>query len=180
MYITKTFAMPTFEITDCIKIVDVRDYDGNSPLYDTLKYIFRCRIAEFDISDDELLSYICIREGLFTYKDWQTLINEEIKAVSEIDYEVDSTKRRLNLTETVYQLSGSCGRVVAGGYKMISALKGRNLVLANIEKFEKHFGAHPRDYIIKVWQELDTLLKEGVIVGEYTHELHDIKYPKKD
>ena len=66
MYITKTFAMPTFEITDCIKIVDVRDYDGNSPLYDTLKYIFRRRIAEFDISDDELLSYICIRTGLFT------------------------------------------------------------------------------------------------------------------
>lgn len=179
MYITKTFAMPTFEITDCIKIVDVRDYDGNSPLYETLKHIFRRRIKEFDISDDELLTYICIHEGLFTFKDWQKLINEEIKAVSEIDYEVDSTKRRLNLTETVYQLSGSCGRVVAGGYKMISALKGRDLVLANIEKFEAIFGMHPRDYIVKVWQELDTLLNEGVIVGEYTHELHDIKYPKK-
>ena len=180
MYITKTFAMPTFEITDCIKIIDVNDYDRNSPLYETLNHIFRRRIEEFDISDDELLTYICIHEGLFTFKDWQTLINEEIKAVSEIDYEVDSTKRRLTLAETVYQFSGSCGRVVAGGYKMISALKGRDLVLANIEKFEKHFGAHPRDYIIKVWQELDTLLKEGVIVGEYTHELHDIKYPKKD
>ncbi len=179
MYITKTLAMPTFEITDCIKIVDVKDYDGNSPLYDTIKYIIHRRIAEFDISDDELLTYVCIREGLFTYKDWQKLINEEIKAVSEIDYEVDSTKRRLNLTETVYQLSGSCGRVVAGGYKMISALKGRDLVFSDIEKFEKHLGAHPRDYIIKVWQELDTLLNEGVIVGEYTHELHDIKYPKK-
>ena len=42
MYITKTFSMPTFEITDCIKIVGVRDYDGNSPLYDTLKHIFSC------------------------------------------------------------------------------------------------------------------------------------------
>lgn len=180
MYITKTFAMPTFEITDCIKIVDVKDYDGNSPLYDTIKYIIHRRIAEFDISDDELLTYICIREGLFTYKDWQMLINEEIQAVSEIDYEVDSTKRRLNLTETVYQLSGSCGRVVAGGYKMISALKGRDLVFSDIEKFEKHFGAHPRDYIIKVWQELNMLLNEGVIVGEYTDELHDIKHPKKN
>ena len=180
MYITKTLAMPTFEITDCIKIVGVRDYDGNSPLYDTLKHIFSCRIDEFDISDDELLSYICIREGLFTFKDWQNLINEEIQAVGEIDYEVDSTKRRLTLAETVYQFSGSCGRVVAGGYKMISALKGRDLVFSDIEKFEKHFGAHPRDYIIKVWQELDTLLKEGVIVGEYTHELHDIKHPKKN
>ena len=179
MYITKTFAMPTFEITDCIKIVDVKDYDGNCPLYDTLNYIFRRRIAEFNISDDELLTYICIHEGLFTFKDWQTLINEEIKAVSEIDYEVDSTKRRLNLTETVYQLSGSCGRVVAGGYKMISALKGRDLVFSDIEKFERHFGMPPRDYIIKVWQELDTLLNDGVIVGEYTHELHDIKHPKK-
>ena len=58
MYITKTFAMPTFEITDCIKIVGVRDYDGNSPLYDTLKHIFSCRIDEFDISDDELEEYI--------------------------------------------------------------------------------------------------------------------------
>lgn len=180
MYITKTFAMPTFEITDCIKIIDVNDYDRNSPLYETLNHIFRRRIEEFDISDDELLTYICIHEGLFTFKDWQTLINEEIKAVSEIDYEVDSTKRRLTLAETVYQFSGSCGRVVAGGYKMISALKGRDLVLANIEKFEKHFGAHPRDYIIKVWQELDTLLNEGVIIGEYTYELHDIKYPKKN
>ena len=179
MYITKTLALPTFEITDCIKIVDVRDYDGISPLYDTLKHIFR-RIDEFDISDDELLSYICIREGLFTFNDWQKLINEEIKAVSEIDYEVDSTKRRLTLTETVYQLSGSCGRVVAGGYKMISALKGRNLVFSDIEKFEKHFGMHPRDYIVRVWQELDTFLKKGVIVGEYTHELRDIKHPKKN
>ena len=180
MYITKTLAMPTFEITDCIKIIDVNDYDSNSPLYETLNHIFRRRIEEFDISDDELLTYICIHEGLFTCKDWQKLINEEIKAVSEIDYEVDSTKRRLNLTETVYQLSGSCGRVVAGGYKMISALKGRDLVLANIEKFEAIFGMHPRDYIVKVWQELDKLLNEGVIVGEYTHELHDIKYPKKN
>lgn len=180
MYITKTFAMPTFEITDCIKIVDVRDYDGNSPLYDTLKHIFRHRIKEFDISDDELLSYICICEGLFTYKDWQMLINEEIKAVSEIDYEVDSTKQRLNLAETVYQLSGSCGRVVAGGYKMISALKGRDLVFSNLEKFENHFGAHPRDYINQVWQELDTLLNDGIIIGEYTHELHDIKHPPKN
>ena len=179
MYITKTFAMPTFEITDCIKIDGVRDYDGNGPLYEALKHIFRRRIEEFDISD-ELLTYICIHEGLFTFKDWQKLINEEIKAVSEIDYEVDSTKRRLTLAETVYQFSGSCGRVVAGGYKMISALKGRDLVLANIEKFENHFGMHPRDYIVKVWQELDTLLKEGVIIGEYTHELHDIKYPKKN
>ena len=180
MYITKTFAMPTFEITDCIKIDGVRDYDGNGPLYEALKHIFRRRIEEFDISDDELLTYICIHEGLFTFKDWQKLINEEIKAVSEIDYEVDSTKRRLTLAETVYQFSGSCGRVVAGGYKMISALKGRDLVIANIEKFENHFGMHPRDYIVKVWQELDTLLKEGVIIGEYTHELHDIKYPKKN
>ena len=180
MYITKTFAMPTFEITDCIKIDGVRDYDGNGPLYEALKHIFRRRIEEFDISDDELLTYICIHEGLFTFKDWQKLINEEIKAVSEIDYEVDSTKRRLTLAETVYQFSGSCGRVVAGGYKMISALKGRDLVIANIEKFENHFGMHPRDYIVKVWQDLDTLLKEGVIIGEYTHELHDIKYPKKN
>ena len=180
MYITKTFAMPTFEITDCIKIDGVRDYDGNGPLYEALKHIFRRRIEEFDISDDELLTYICIHEGLFTFKDWQKLINEEIKAVIEIDYEVDSTKRRLTLAETVYQFSGSCGRVVAGGYKMISALKGRDLVIANIEKFENHFGMHPRDYIVKVWQELDTLLKEGVIIGEYTHELHDIKYPKKN
>ena len=180
MYITKTFAMPTFEITDCIKIVDVKDYDGNTPLYEVLRHIFRRRIEEFDISDDELLSYICIREGLFAFKDWQKLINEEIKAVSEINYEVDSTKRRLTLAETVYQFSGSCGRVVAGGYKMISALTGRDLVFANIEKFEKHFGMHPRDYIVKVWQELDTLLNDGVIVGEYTHELHDIKHPKKN
>ena len=30
MYITKTLAMPTFEITDCIKIVDVKDYDGTT------------------------------------------------------------------------------------------------------------------------------------------------------
>lgn len=180
MYITKTLAMPTFEITDCIKIVDIRDYDGESLVYDTIKHIFRFGIDEFDISDDELLSYICIREGLFTFKDWQALINEEIKAVSEIDYEVDSTKRRLTLAETVYQFSGSCGRVVAGGYKMISALKGRDLVFADMERFEKHFGAHPRDYIIKVWQELDTLLNEGIIVGEYTNELHDIKHPKKN
>lgn len=178
MYITKTLAMPTFEITDCIKIVDLKDYDNNTPLYDTLKHIIRRRINEFDVSDDELLSYICIHEGLFTFKDWQMLINEEIKAVSEIDYEVDSTKRRLTLTETVYQLSGSCGRVVADGYKMISALKGRDLVFSSSEKFEKHFGSHPRDYIVKVWQELDMLLSEGVIVGEYTHELHDIKHPK--
>ena len=63
---------------------------------------------------------------------------------------------------------------------MISALKGRDLVFSDIKKFEKHFGAHPRDYIIKVWQELDTLLNESVIVGEYTHELHDIKHPKKN
>ena len=62
---------------------------------------------------------------------------------------------------------------------MISALKGRDLVLANIEKFEAIFGMHPRDYIVKVWQEFDTLLNEGVIIGEYTHELHDIKHPKK-
>ena len=179
MYITKTLALPTFEITDCIKIIDVTDYDGNTPLYDTLKHIFRCRIDEFDISDDELLSYICIHEGLFTYKDWQKLVNEEIKAVSEIDYEINSTKCRLTLAETVYQFSGSCGRVVAGGYKMISALKGRDLVFSDIEKFEKHFGMQPRDYIVRVWQELDTLLNDGVIVGEYTHELHDIKHPKK-
>ena len=178
MYITKTLALPTFEITDCIKIIDVTDYDGNTPLYDTLKHIFRCRIDEFDISDDELLSYICIHEGLFTYKDWQKLVNEEIKAVSEIDYEINSTKCRLTLAETVYQFSGSCGRVVAGGYKMISALKGRDLVFSDIEKFEKHFGMQPRDYIVRVWQELDTLLNEGVIIGEYTHELHDIKHPK--
>lgn len=39
---------------------------------------------------------------------------------------------------------------------------------------------HPRDYIVKVWQELNTLLNKGVIVGEYTHALHDIKYPKKN
>ena len=77
MYITKTLAMPTFEITDCIKIVDVRDYDGESLVYDTIKHIFRFGIDEFDISDDELLSYICIREGLFTFKDWQALINKE-------------------------------------------------------------------------------------------------------
>lgn len=180
MYITKTLAMPTFEITDCIKIVNIRDYDGDSILYNTIKHIIQFHIDEFDISDDELLTYICIREGFFTYKDWQKLINEELKAVSEIDYDVDSTKRRLTLAETVYQFSGSCGRVVAGGYKMISALKGRDLIFSDIEKFEKHFGAHPRDYIITVWQELDTLLNEGAIVGEYTDELHFIKNPKKN
>ncbi len=118
--------------------------------------------------------------GLVYIKDWQKLINEEIKAVSEIDYEVDSTKRRLTLAETVYQFSGSCGRVVAGGYKMISALKGRDLVFSDIEKFEKHFGIQPRDYIVNVWQELDTLLKEGIIIGEYTNELRFLKHPKKN
>ncbi len=66
MYITKTLAMPKFDTTDCIKIVDVRDYDGDSILYNTIKHIIRFRIDEFDISDDELLAYICICEGLFT------------------------------------------------------------------------------------------------------------------
>ena len=178
MYITKTLATPKLNYTDCIKIVDVKDYTGDNATYNIIRNMMRFRIDEFDISDDELLAHICIAEGLFNYKDWQTLINEKVKAVSEIDYEVDPAKRRLDLTETVYLISGSCGRVTAGGYKMISALTGRDLVFSNLEKFEKHFGAHPRDYIIKVWQEIDNLLKEGVIIGEYTDELRKIKHPR--
>lgn len=177
MYITKTLAMPKLDYTDCLKIVDVRDFDSDSVLYSTIKYMIRFHIDEFDISDDELLAHICIREGLFTYKEWQALINDWVRQVSEIDYKVDSSKKRLNLIETVYQISGCCGRVSAGGYKMISALTTRTLIKANMEQFEKHFGAHPNDYIIKVWQELDTLLKEGIIVGEYTDELLQMKHP---
>ena len=178
MYITKTLAMPKLDVTDCLKIVDLADYDGDSTVYRVLKEIIR--LADFDITDDEFMAHICIREGLFTYKDWQYLINDWVKQVTEIDYEVDSTKRRLNTIETVYQSSGSCGRVLAGGYKMISALTARKLIWNKKEQFETHFGEALDNYVKKVWQELDTLLNEGVIVGEYTHELHDIKYPKKN
>lgn len=178
MYITKTLAVPKLNESDCMKIIDLTEYDGESIVYGTLKDIIQ--FADFDITDDELLAHICVRRGLFTYKDWQTLINRRIKEVSEIDYEVDSTKRRLTLTETVYQMSGKCGRVLAGGYQMISALTGRDLVFSNIEKFEKLFGTHPQDYIIRIWQELDTLLHNGIIIGEYTIELLFMKYPKKN
>ena len=178
MYITKTLAMPRLDETDCIKIVDLADYDGDSVVYHTIKGIIR--LADFDITDDELLAHICIREGLFTYKEWQTLINEKVRAVSEIDYEVDSTKRRLTLTETVYQLSGSCGRVSAGGYKMISALTARDLVFSDSESFKKHFGENPKDYVIKLWEELDALLIADIIIGEYTDELHEIKRPRRN
>lgn len=177
MYITKTLAMPRLDKTDCIKIVGLADYDAESIVYSTLKEIIG--LADFDISDDELLAHICIKTGLFTYREWQLLINDWLKQVTEIDYDVDSTKRRLNVVETVYQLSGSCGRVAAGGYKMISALTTRRLIKSNIEQFEKHFGMNPNDYICKVWQELDCLLSKGIIIGEYTDELRNIKNPRR-
>ena len=178
MYITKTLAMPRLDVTDCIKIIDLKDRDGESIVCDVLRELIR--LGDFDITDDELLAHICICKGLFTYKEWQLLINKELFAVGEIDYEVDSTKRRLTLTETVYQLGGSCGRVSAGGYKMISALTARDLVFSNMEAFAKHFGKNPGDYIIELWEELDRLLKSDVIIGEYTDELHEIKRPRRN
>ena len=176
MYITKSLAIPNLDKSDCIKIVNLSDYDGDSIVYRTLKDIIR--LADFDITDDELLAHICIRAGLFTYKEWQLLINDWVKKVTEIDYKVDSTQRRLNTIETIYQMSGECGRVLAGGYKMISALTVRELIGNRIQSFESHFGGNPRDYIVKVWQELDRLLNDGIIIGEYTHELHFVKYHK--
>ena len=178
MYITKTLAVPRLDGSDCIKIVDLADHDAESVVCGVLRGLIR--LGDFDITDDELLAHICIRAGMFTYKDWQILINEKLRAVSEIDYEVDSTKRRLNLIETVYQSSGSCGRVSAGGYKMISALTARDLVFSNMEAFEKHFGKNPGDYITELWEELDRLLGDGVIIGKYTDELHEIKRPRRN
>lgn len=177
MYITKTLAMPKLDDTDCIKIVDLGDYDGGSIVYSVLNDIIH--LDDFDITDDELMAHICIREGLFTYKDWQSLINDWVKQVTEIDYEVDPRKKRLNTIETVYYSSGASGRVLAGGYKMISALTVRKLIRANLEQFEKRFGENPDKYIIKVWKEIDNLLNQGVIIGEYTSELNRVKYPPK-
>jgi hypothetical protein len=167
MYITKALAVTALDGTDCIKIVGVKDFEGESVLYSTIKDMIYYQIDEFDISDDELLAYICIRKGLFTHKEWQALINDWVSRVSEIDYEVDPSKKRLNVIETVYHLGGCSGRVTAEGYRMISSTAARELCFSNMND--------PCDYIIEVWGELDTLLNDGVIIGEYADELIRMK-----
>ena len=175
MYITKTLAMPRLDASDCLKIVSVSD-ECKTPLGEVLRGLLRA--ADFDISDDELLAHLCVREGLFSYKEWQELINGLVCHIYSIDYEVDSTKGRLTLAETVYQMGGCTGRVPSGGYKMISALTGRDLVFRDAEQFTTHFGKPPREYILSLWEELDALLTQCLIEGEYTNELHFAKYPK--
>ena len=54
------------------------------------------------------------------------------------------------------------------------------LVFSNMEAFAKRFGENPGDYITKLWEELDRLLKSDVIIGEYTDELHEIKRPRRN
>ena len=135
-------------------------------------------IDDFDISDDELLAHLCIKAGIFSYRDWQELINTALERIRNINYEVDSSKRRLSLEETVYQMGGFCGKVSADGYKMLSALCARELVFKHVDSFSEIFGSQPRNYIEKVWNELDSLLTSGFISGEYTFELHDLKYQK--
>ncbi|MBQ8207710.1 MAG: hypothetical protein IJZ89_03140 [Clostridia bacterium] len=174
MFITKTLACPKLDASDCLKIISITNNDIHTPMLDNLREIVK--LDDFEISDDELLAHMCIHEGIFTYRDWQELINSRITQVYSIDYEVDSTKRRLSLEETVYQMGGSSGRVSVGGYKMISALSARELVFKNIEVFSKVFDKEPREFIEVIWNELDDLLNAGIILGSYTHELFDLKY----
>ncbi len=176
MYITKTLACPKLDETDCLKIVKINEGEQ------TLLYSTLCELMwqdDYDLSDDEILGHLCVKKGLFSYLDWQNLICDYIRKVGEIDYKVDSTKHRLNLEETIYQLGGFSGKVNLGGYKMLSSLCVRHLVFDNMEKFVEIFGSEPRVYIIEVWTELEKMLNSGVIVGKYTHELHDVKFHRQ-
>ena len=176
MYITKTLALPALNETDCIKITAVKS-DRESPLLNTLRFLMTQ--DDFDIADDELLAHIAIAAGLFTYREWQSRICSGIREVGDIDYEVDSTKRRLNLAETIYQMGGFTGRVTGGGYKMLAALRGRDLVFRDTGKFREIFGSEPREYIEQLWQELEALRAGGEIIAVYTDELLRVKHHKE-
>ena len=173
MFITKTLAFPHLDGTDCIKISKINDGE-NSLLYSILRELIWQ--SEFDLSDDDLLAHICIKKGLFTYSEWQNLIIGYIQRVGAIDYAVDSTKRRLNLEETVFQMSGFTGMVTGDCYKMLCSLCARELVFAKKEAFIQTFGKEPREYIEDLWIELKKMMEKGTIVAEFTHELLSTKH----
>lgn len=176
MFITKTLALPHLDRSDCLKILFVRD-TCRTELADVLRGIMNQE--DLDISDDELLAHLCVRKGFFSFRDWQRNINRLMSQIAEIDRDVDPAKRLPSLEETVYLMSGSSGRISGGGYKMLCALCARDLVFENAELFKAEFGAGPREFAEAIWTELDGMLKDGIISGEYTHELMDLKYPKK-
>lgn len=174
MFITKTLALPHLDETDHLKIVRINETDVHTDLLDTL-----CEIGkqdDFDLADDELLAHLCVRRGLFSYRDWQARINSRMQEILHIDYEVDPRKKRLNLEETVYLSGGLSGRISGGGYKMLCALCARDLVFDHLDAFTSAFGQEPRPFIESVWRELDELLQKGILEGTYTDELWDVKY----
>ncbi len=61
MYLTKTLAIPRLDETDCMKIVALKAYNGESAVYGALQDLLSS--DELDITDDELLTHICIRRG---------------------------------------------------------------------------------------------------------------------
>ena len=76
MYITKSLAIPNLDKSDCIKIVNLSDYDGDSIVYRTLKDIIR--LADFDITDDELLALISRVTRLYAQNyNWTPRITDE-------------------------------------------------------------------------------------------------------
>ncbi len=174
MYISKTLAMPSLNETDFLKITRVNRIDEEDALLVVIKELIKHHT--FDISDDELLLHICVHKGLFTYKAWQNIVNDRLIEASNIDYEVDPTKKRPNLVEDLYYMSGANGSISGEMYKMLLALSARKIIFDNEEKFKKAFGAPPREYIEVLWQRLIELCEEGMIEGKYTDELFRLKH----
>ena len=176
LYLSKTLALVHFDEKDNLKITRINDTANESAVLQAL--VTLGQMHEFDVSDDELLAHMCAGRGLFTYREWQELIDLHLERVRAIDREVDPRLRRLTLDEELYLMGGCTGRVTAGGYKMLSALAGRELVMKDVPSFVRKFGSEPREFIEEVWRELDELLSSGAVSGEYTHELFDSKHSK--
>ena len=169
LYLSKTLALVHFDEKDNLKITRINDTANESAVLQAL--VTLGQMHEFDVSDDELLAHMCAAHG-------QELIDLHLEQVRAIDREVDPRLRRLTLDEELYLMGGCTGRVTAGGYKMLSALAGRELVMKDVPSFVRKFGSEPREFIEEVWRELDELLLSGAISGEYTHELFDSKHSK--